>query len=434
MVKVSVIIPVYNDEQYLEECLESVVRQTLEEKEIICINDGSTDRTPEILDKFQKENKNIIIEHQENQGVSAARNRGMELAKGEYVAFMDGDDYYPSDDVLEYLYHNAIKEKVEICGGSYAQDFNGQRITEFGDFLSDQIFNTDRRMTFSEYGFPLGFTRFLYKREMLRQNKIIFPDFKRFEDPLFLVRAMSSTVTFYAVKKITYCHRVGIHTKAYGIEDVDNLLDSIFEMIKIGRQKGYDKLQKICAELLVNNYYQYICRQIINGREGILEKLNLLKQNVDKSIVEENKDLFFYFEKAGVEAFLKETEKAVLSLKKVCSGYDKIVIYGAGNIGKLTIEILLEFAKDKIMGFAITNAPKETENRNGLPVLPITSWLELKEDGLFVIAVRKSYQEEIQNTLKALAVKNVITVDYGQLLLYRECFSTNQRGMKKDGN
>ena len=94
--KLSIIIPVYNAEQYLKKCLESVFQQNLklEDFEVICINDGSTDKTQQILEEFQKKYTNIILENQENFGEAISRNKAISLSKGEYITFLDSDDYY----------------------------------------------------------------------------------------------------------------------------------------------------------------------------------------------------------------------------------------------------------------------------------------------------------------------------------------------------
>ena len=111
--KVSVIIPAYNVEKFLKKCVESVLSQTLKELEIICINDGSKDNSLEILKSLEKENDNIFIIDQANQGVSVARNNGIESANGEYVFFLDGDDYLDKH-FFEYFYGNAQKNNSDL--------------------------------------------------------------------------------------------------------------------------------------------------------------------------------------------------------------------------------------------------------------------------------------------------------------------------------
>ncbi len=116
---VSVLIPVYNVEKYLSRCLESILKQTLTQIEIICVNDGSTDGSLEILEKYQKEDSRIIIINKENGGLPSARNAGLDRAKGKYVGFVDSDDFVEPN-MFEKLYRTAEDEKSEIviCGAN----------------------------------------------------------------------------------------------------------------------------------------------------------------------------------------------------------------------------------------------------------------------------------------------------------------------------
>lgn len=124
MPKVSVIIPVYNVEKYLKQCLDSVVNQTLQDIEIICVNDGSTDNSLKILEEYAQKDNRIIIISQENQGQSVARNIALEKATGEYVGFVDSDDYIDSN-FYEELYRHAKKNNTDIaCGEIYKPNEN----------------------------------------------------------------------------------------------------------------------------------------------------------------------------------------------------------------------------------------------------------------------------------------------------------------------
>lgn len=113
MINVSVIIPVYNVEKYLVDCLESVIQQSMREIEIICVNDGSTDNSYNILSEYADRDSRILIMNKENGGLSAARNTGYKKASGKYILFLDSDDYLSSPDVLDLLYKKAEKEEVD---------------------------------------------------------------------------------------------------------------------------------------------------------------------------------------------------------------------------------------------------------------------------------------------------------------------------------
>ncbi len=109
MPAVSVVIPVYNSEKYVEKCIQSVMAQTLPDLEIIIINDGSTDESGRILRELTQKDSRIVLLEQANQGVAAARNQGVEKATGKYITFVDGDDYL-QEDYIELMYNLAEKE------------------------------------------------------------------------------------------------------------------------------------------------------------------------------------------------------------------------------------------------------------------------------------------------------------------------------------
>lgn len=117
MIKVSIIVPVYNVEKFLEKCLDSLTNQTLKDIEIICVNDGSTDKSFEILNNYAKQDLRIKIINQKNSGLSAARNSGMNIAQGKYIGFVDSDDWVDLD-FFEKLYNVAIKNNADISTAS----------------------------------------------------------------------------------------------------------------------------------------------------------------------------------------------------------------------------------------------------------------------------------------------------------------------------
>jgi len=123
----SVIIPVYNVEPYLEQCLDSVINQTYKNLEIICINDGSTDNSLKILEKYQKKDSRIKLINQKNKGLSGARNAGLDVAKGEYIAFVDSDDYLELnayEEAMKVMFDDNKIELIEFLVNAFAEDNN----------------------------------------------------------------------------------------------------------------------------------------------------------------------------------------------------------------------------------------------------------------------------------------------------------------------
>ena len=126
-IKISVIIPVYNTEKFLEKCLNSVLNQTLKEIEIIVVNDGSRDNSLEIIKKFKKEDNRIVLLNEQNGGSSFARNKGLETAKGKYFYFIDSDDYLEENTMFEELYNKCENDNLDIVVFDYYNDFGNRK-------------------------------------------------------------------------------------------------------------------------------------------------------------------------------------------------------------------------------------------------------------------------------------------------------------------
>ena len=127
---ISIIVPVYNAEKYLRRCIDSILSQSLTDFELILIDDGSTDRSPHICDEYATRDKRIKLIHKKNAGVSAARNNGIDMASGDYLVFIDGDDWIASN-MLEIMYKNIQKEKPDIINFNAYKHIEGKNIEKF---------------------------------------------------------------------------------------------------------------------------------------------------------------------------------------------------------------------------------------------------------------------------------------------------------------
>ena len=197
----SVIIPVYNVKQYLHDCLNSVLNQTFLNYEVICINDGSTDGSGVILDEYSKKNDSIKVISQKNKGLSAARNAGIKAAKGDYVFFLDSDDWIEKDS-LKILSESIFDEDM-IC-------FNGRRYFEDGtveepdkgiseEGLAGWDYYNKYALVSSKFHFVCVVLR-LYKREFLLNNNLLFEDGIYHEDNLF------TPIACYYASKVKVIH------------------------------------------------------------------------------------------------------------------------------------------------------------------------------------------------------------------------------------
>src|ERR1035437_5330472 len=130
---ISIIVPIYNIERYLSKCIDSILVQTFINFELILVNDGSTDNCGKIINEYAQKDSRIVVIHKKNGGVSSARNAGLDLAQGEYIGWVDADDYIATD-MYETLYHLAIDYNADISECNYAQAI-GNILTksEFGN-------------------------------------------------------------------------------------------------------------------------------------------------------------------------------------------------------------------------------------------------------------------------------------------------------------
>ena len=187
--KISVIIPIYNAEEYLEKCLNSVLSQTYENLEIILVNDGSSDKSLEIIEKYKNLDKRIIVINKENGGVSSARNRGIEEATGKYIIFIDADDYIDKS-MFEVLAEDLFKNNVDISMCGYRNvDINGNILYESKP-LEEKYFDAKK---FKHYLFKEDYYRELignklFKLEIIKNNNIRFnEDIHINENMLFIL-------------------------------------------------------------------------------------------------------------------------------------------------------------------------------------------------------------------------------------------------------
>ncbi|HTX61950.1 MAG TPA: glycosyltransferase [Methanobacterium sp.] len=215
-IKVSIIIPVYNVEKYLEECLESLINQTLKDIEIICVNDGSTDNSIEILEEYAKKDERIKVLDKKHCGISVARNRGMEHATGEYMGFIDSDDW-TDPTMFEKLYQNArlYDTDISMCpillvnetSAHLNRDTNYFDLTCFSDDFDNRAFRPEETR---EFVFDIAVNVFnkIYRTEFLRRIHAKFPESLIFEDVSFFYDTYLKASKISLVREFLIYHRV----------------------------------------------------------------------------------------------------------------------------------------------------------------------------------------------------------------------------------
>ncbi len=226
MAKISVIIPVYNVEKYLEECLKSITNQTFKDIEIICVDDGSTDHSLDILNKFALYDSRFKIIHQKNKGAGAARNRGMEIAGGEFLYFIDSDDFADLK-ILEKMYYEITMAGSDICVcKNFYKNTNinhknplskNDRFSLLFKFFKDIHHKNNKYRIFNRYNsadnlFQIcnipPYTK-LYRHSFIKQNRIKFQEIKTCNDVFFNFFSIACANSITIINEKLVVHRIG---------------------------------------------------------------------------------------------------------------------------------------------------------------------------------------------------------------------------------
>lgn len=321
---VSIIVPVFNSEQYLDECMKTVLNQNLKEIEIICIDDGSTDNSLEILSRYANEDDRIVIFSQFNGGAGSARNCGIEHASGEYLAFIDPDDRYPEFLTIEKLYRAAVSNNVKIAGGSFVMQYpDGKEIKHFG---GDQFFYTFRDCgikTLSSLQSDYGWIRYIYHRSIFLEGNVRFPEYRWYEDPVFLIDVMEYCDEFYAITDPVYFYRAEYKTPSWNVEKVRDLVKGVSHNMEFAKKNGLSTLYTNLILRLDRDYYDAIKKFVTD--EEIFSVLIEIQGNLDLHLFNTAKDNGWLTYLIRVLADLVVRDTAVVRLAKQ---FEKTHFYG----------------------------------------------------------------------------------------------------------
>lgn len=288
--KVSVIIPVYNTEQYLAECLDSVINQSLKEIEVIIINDKSPDNSISVIKDYAKrDNRIVVIDKTVNEGVGKARNDGIQAAKGEFLIFMDSDDLYPSAMVLEMLYNAAKDNKVMVAGGKLEKQSGVLETIQYPREEYGISFNQSERMSYYDYQYDYGYTQYIFNRQMIIDNDITFPKYARFQDPPFFIKAMYAAKEYFFIDEPVYRYRLLASGSKYTIKKTVDMLDGLMDNLRFSRENGLAKLHFLTAHRL-NSEGSFMAIQNLYGEESelLLSKLIEATTSVDVKWLKQN--------------------------------------------------------------------------------------------------------------------------------------------------
>jgi glycosyltransferase involved in cell wall biosynthesis len=291
--RVSVIIPVYNSEKYLDKCVNSILNQTYKDIQIILVDDGSTDSSPDICDMFSKKDNRVIAVHQRNGGTSKARNTGLKLAEGDYITFADNDDYWKDNNCLEkivaylenshadmlfhvpYIFWQDTNEMIEPKRVIRREEINGKDFEKALNLVMER--GLMDRCVWSKF----------FKKSVIKDNGITFPENCRNEDTYFIGEIFMYADTLDWYEDSFYVYRKG-HEGAQtskrlaykSLKDLENLVIDYIEMIKSSKLK--DERKETLYNFIAYLYSVWMGQQYLVDRQQNKEALKKDKIDMKK--------------------------------------------------------------------------------------------------------------------------------------------------------
>lgn len=434
MAKITIVVPVCNVEKYLSKCLDSILAQVYHNIEILCMDDGSTDQSSEILDKYAMQDKRIKVVHKENSGYGDTMNQAIQLATGDYIGIVESDDYIDAnmyDDMIKVL----EKYDLDFVKSDFLRMWNDDGGEEY--LLYKEL--TDKKGYYGRVINPnietetYFFAKFtwnaLYRKSFLINNNITYNPTPgaSFQDNGFWFQTMY------------YARRVMFIDKAYYYYKQDNPNSSVNSDKKLYCMKNeYDFIHSILDTNNEKNMQYYnIC--FFHRMRGYLFTIQLLSEDKKRVLAEvlrneckiyEDKNeidwsLFSEGELQTIRSICKEPEKYVENINRKVShvrnailGFSHIVIYGFGNYGKNIYDLIWRNAEKGVkIDFAVSDISKEKDRQyRSSRIVAIEDVKNERESVLIVLAVKEQSKafDEMSTTLKIHKFENILS--YHELL------------------
>ncbi len=399
---ISVIVPVYNVEKYIEKCLSSIVCQKNVQYEIICVDDGSTDNSLDILQRYQKEYNQIKIIVQKNMGLSAARNTGLKAAIGDFVYFLDSDDYIAHIDALNYMETTMCRNELDVLYMDGDHVFESLSMEE-KNLDRKNYYVRDREYGIYEQGYQLlvdmvkdekyrtQVSLYCIRKSVLTEHCIDFPEGYYYEDNLFALKLIMKAEKVMHTKYVVFMHLVrmgSIMQSQVAYHNFASAFEIWKEMTVFAKQYEGCKFYYAIDKLL--NGMKYFTRGLYNKMSEKDQQKVLTWSDSERKLFEQN----IFLQKD----ILKPDWYRQLNLRLG----DKVVIYGAGQFGSVVYKIALHDKTINIIGVVDKNADN-IQNFN-VPVLPIEAIDTMSYDYVLIAIKKQEVVAEVSTQLQARGV------------------------------
>lgn len=407
LINVSIIIPVYNVEDYLSKCLESVIGQTYKEIEIICIDDCSQDKSLDILTEYSRRDSRIIVlKNEKNSGLAYTRNIGLKKATGKYILFVDSDDVISRDlleicmgidcdaDIIYFDYKQLTDEKRDIRLSSCKMR---EGAYEGNTFFKDAVRHDN--IIFAVW------TK-LYDRNFLISNNIFFYNAIIYEDILFSFYCYLKAKKVYNLHAKLYEYRVrknSIMTMDVTERNIESYMINICELTKLYLQQDFDPEM----EKAIEEYIRMVCRDYISTYRKWKRREMVPKLLKDKSE-------YYKIYRIFSDLFVKSGKVLDISSKQLGKilQYDYVILYGAGDIARGTIEILDQY-DIPLSGVVVSSINNNKKSILGNPVKELKEYYCMRMECLVLIGTMPWYYDEIEEYLQENGFLNWMEVIEG---------------------
>lgn len=394
MPKVSVIVPVYNVETYLPACMESILSQTLEDIEVICVDDGSTDGSGKLLDTWAAGDSRIRVFHEVNRGYGAAMNRGLDAAAGEYIGIVESDDCICAR-MYETLYDAAVRDRLDLVKSDafyWLESLGYQRKIHYSwlDPYYDRVLcETDRNRFFD---FFMNIWTGIYRRDFLLQNGIRFH-----ESP-----GASYQDNGFWMQTLLYCQRAKWLSEAFYLYRQDNPAASVKSRGRLSvMQKEYAFAARVLCDRADYHFLPYCYYyRMLRHRGTFMRIADELKREFCEQIIEDYRmykgyikwnmglDAWFYAIASDPDGACKRLIQRKGELRERLERAPSVIVYGTGRKGDITFRGLYNEGYYDKLCFAISQEPSCTEMA-GRPYLPIEEAYRRHPGALVILGVQR---------------------------------------------
>lgn len=437
MAKISVLVPVCNVELYLEQCLDSLRDQTFQDMEMICVDDGSTDRSGQILDRYAARDSRIKVIHKENTGYGNSMNIALDCAAGDYVAIVESDDY-AEPDMLQTLYKAAIEKDAEVVKANYYNKFEDKEI--YTDRTADYPKRTILNKASCPKVFHLADTIWscLYRRSFLIEHGIRFHETPgaSYQDISFALQVWIYAESVYFIEKAVLHYRrdnpgssMNNPAKLFCVFDEYEWIEGKFQ--EFWRENPV--LEHYFAASKYRDYFNHYYRVGVQYQYALLLRLKesferdwrkgriqqeVFVPQVWQNLCDMDEDLNLFFQKSAKRTgdtrlhmcqFQNEKIYAEAFFRELLK-YPQVLIYGAGQIGKRLAKETIDRG-GHIDRFVVTNITGNDRSYMSIPICEVREVSNLADTCAIVIAVTERLQYELYQNLERYGFKNIFRFD-----------------------